>query len=375
MPAVEREVYLNTGSNGPLTRRGVQATLDYARFELENGRIGQPVYDRYNATRTNARNLIAELLACSPDEIALTHNTTEGMNIALMGLDWRAGDEVITANTEHEGGLNPVAVLRARYGIKVIYTDIALCFCDPIQTLERTLTTRTKAIVLSHVSWATGAVLPLREICELAHRVGALVICDAAQGCGMIPSRVYDLQVDAYALSGQKWLCGPDGTGALFIRRDLLPRIQNTFAGYWGIKTRVAREDAAIEFGESAQRYQYAAHYTPAVAGWIETLQWIRDEVGWEWVYPRTRELAQYAHDALNAIPGVNLYLPREQVAGLVHFTVDGIAPADLTARLFEQNILIRHTPDPVLNRIATGFYNNEDDIQQLVSAIQALRV
>ncbi len=373
MPAVTREVYLNTGTNGPLTRRAVDAITNFAREELENGRIGQAAFDYWFGVMNESRALIAELLACEVDEIALTHNTTEGMNIALLGLDWRAGDELITANSEHEGGLNPAALLKARYGVNVIYTDIGLCDCDPLPTLERALSPRTKAVVLSHASWATGAILPMREISEMAHRVGALVICDAAQAAGMIPTRMNALGVDCYALSGQKWLCGPDGVGALYIRRELMPQIQNTFTGYFGLKTRVIREDAEIIFGENAMRYMHAFHYFPSLLGFNEGLKWIRDEVGWEWAYQRTRELGQYAYEELARVKGVKLYLPCEKIAGLLHFTVDGIAPADLTAKLYEQNIMIRHVPEPAMNRVATGFFNNEEDVQQLVQGITAL--
>jgi len=374
MPAVEREVYLNTGSNGPLARRGVQAMADQAEQDLEQGRIGQRVVDRIMADLTGARELVAELLGCDPELVALTHNTTEGMNIVLAGMDWHAGDELITATSEHEGGLNPAATLKARYGVEVVYTDIGLCYCDALKSLERALTPRTRAVVLSHVSWATGAVLPLKELCERAHRVGALVICDAAQACGMIPANVYETGVDAYAISGQKWLCGPDGIGALYVRREVLPQIRNTFAGYFALKSRVARADQTIEFQDTAQRFYYASHYFPSVRAFAETLKWIRDEVGWDWVYQRTRELGQYTHAALAELDGVTLYMPADEIVGLVHFTVDGIPPADLTAQLYEQNILIRHVPEPSLNRAATGFFNTEGDIDCLVRAIQALR-
>jgi len=270
--------------------------------------------------------------------------------------------------------LNPAAVLKARYGVNVIYTDIGLSDCDPVAALERALSPCVKAVVLSHASWATGAILPMRELCASAHRVGALVICDAAQSCGMVPSNVRELGVDAYALSGQKWLCGPDGTGALYLRRELFPKIQNTFAGYFSLKKRVTRADAPIEFGDTAMCYQYASYYFPLVKGFAEALKWLRDEIGWEWIYRRTYELGQYAYEELSKINGVNLYLPRAQIAGLIHFTVDGIAPADLTAKLFEQNILIRHTPEPALNRVSTGFYNTAAEIAQLSAAIRSLQ-
>jgi L-cysteine/cystine lyase len=374
LPATLRIAYLNTGTNGPFPRRSQAAMLEHAQIELEQGRIGPGAWERYDATMTEARTAFAALLGCADDEVALTHNTTEGMNIALMGLDWQPGDEIITATSEHEGGLNPVALLRERYGVTVRYTPIGLRDCDPVAELARTLSPRTKAVVLSHASWATGVILPMRELSDLAHTVGALMICDAAQSCGMLPANVYELGVDAYACSGQKWLCGPDGTGALFVRRDSMERIQQTYIGYWGTKTRVSHAEAVFDIGEGAKRYQFASLYPPAVKALGVSLNWIADEVGWDWAYRRIHELGRYCHAALARVDGVSLYLPEHAVSGLIHFTVAGVAPADLTAKLAEHNIIIRHTPEPELNRVATGFYNTEDEIDRLVEYIPAIR-
>jgi L-cysteine/cystine lyase len=373
-PVVQRLVYLNVGTNGPLPRRSHAALVEQAQIELQEGRIGMPAYERNLQIKAGARDAFAKLLGCTPEEVALTHSTTEGMNIALMGIDWKPGDEVITATSEHEGGLNPVALLKHRYGATVHYTAIGLHDCDPLAELERVLSPRTRAVVLSHVSWATGAVLPMRQISELAHRVGALVICDAAQSCGMVPSNVYDLGVDAYACSGQKWLCGPDGTGALFVRRDRLDQIQQTSMAYPSLKHRMINNDAIFEPSEGARRYEGVTLYPAAFRALCTGLAWIGGELGWDWVYRRIGELGRYCHAALAGIDGVQLYLPEHAVAGLVHFTLEGIAPADLTERLNQQGIMIRHTPEPQLNRVATGFYNTEEDIDRLAQTIQALR-
>jgi L-cysteine/cystine lyase len=373
MPAVRRMVYLNAGTNGPLPRRSVAALVEHAQIELEQGRIGPGVWERSKAILADARAAVADLLGCATDEVALTHNTTEGMNMALMGLRWEPGDEIVTATSEHEGGLNPVALLKQRYGARVRYTPIGLRDCDPVAELASAISPRTRAVVLSHVSWATGAVLPMRELADLAHSVGALVICDAAQSCGMVPSKVYDLGIDAYACSGQKWLCGPDGTGALFVRRDCLDRIQQTYIGYAGAKSRMSHAEAAFEPAEGAARYEVATLYTPAVKAFATSLAWITGEIGWDWAYRRIRELGRYCYAALARIDGVRLYLPEQAVAGLIHFTLDGVTPAELTERLGEQGIIIRHTPDPQLNRVATGFYNSEEDIDRLAQCIASL--
>ncbi|MGH2515928.1 MAG: aminotransferase class V-fold PLP-dependent enzyme, partial [Ktedonobacterales bacterium] len=229
MPAVRACVYLNAGTNGPLPRHAHDALLAETRRELEEGRILPETYPRISALKRETREHMAALLGCDANEVALTHNTTEGMNIALMGMDWRPGDEAVTSCLEHPGGLFPLYILKQRFGVKVRMTSIGAETSDPVEELRRVLTPRTRAVVLSHVSWSTGAVLPLRELAEAAHAAGAMLICDAAQSGGMVPSRMDELGVDAYACSGQKWLCGPDGMGALFVRRDRLGDIAQTF--------------------------------------------------------------------------------------------------------------------------------------------------
>ena len=235
------------------------------------------------------------------------------------------------------------------------------------------LTSRTKAVVLSHVSWATGMILPLRELADLAHSVGALLICDSAQGCGMVPAPVYELGVDAYACSGQKWLCGPDGTGALFVRRDRLAEISQTYMGYAGVQWGMSSTEGFFVPPPTASRYEAATLYPPSVAGLNSSLGWLADEVGWPWIYDRIAELGRYCYDALAAIPGVAMVSPREGKAGLTHFALAGMPPADLTARLAEQRIMIRHTPYPSANRVSTGFYNTEEEIDRLAAAVAAI--
>jgi L-cysteine/cystine lyase len=374
LPAVQSTVYLNTGTNGPLPRRGVAALTQQARLELEEGRIAPGTWPRFQATMVETRQAFAALLRCAPDEVALTHNTTEGMNIALMGLNWQPGDELVTASSEHGGALNPIALIKQRFGVRVHYTPIGLRDHDPVEELAKVLSPRTKALVLSHVSWSTGTTLPIQQLSELAHSAGALVVCDAAQSCGMLPTDVSALGVDAYACSGQKWLCGPDGTGALFVRRESLDRIQQTYIGFAGVKSQSDNPTATFEPGDGAQRYEAGAFYPPALMALNASLAWIAEDVGWEWAYRRIHELGRYCYAELERIEGVELYLPEQAITGLIHFKLTGVSPETLTLRLAEEGIMIRHTPEPPLNRVSTGFYTSDEDIDQLARAISAQR-
>ncbi len=373
LPATQAFAYLNTGTNGPFPRRSYETLANYARAELETGRIGKQVFERLIQTRDETREALAAVLGCDAEDIALTHNTTEGVNIALMGLDWRPGDEVVTASTEHPGVLYPVALLRQRYGVRIRMTDIGLKGHDPLAELRSALSPRTRAVVLSHVSWASGMVLPIREIADEAHRAGAVLICDAAQACGMVPSPVLDLGVDAYACSGQKWLCGPDGTGALFVRRARLGDIQPTFLGLWGVKHGMFDNEGYFLPSQGAQRYEVGSFYPASIAALCTSLRWITQEIGWDWVFHRISALGQRCYASLSQLDGVTLLTPPERMAGLVHFVADGIAPNDLSAKLSEMGFAVRDTPHPPAVRVSTGFYNTEDEIERLVAAIKTI--
>ncbi len=374
LPALKRYVYLNAGTNGPMPRQAHEALIAQAERELVEGRIAPDSFPRLFQARDELKAQFAALLGCALDEIALTHNTTEGMNIALMGLDWRPGDELVTAKTEHPGGLHPAFVLHQRNGVRLRMTKIGLRDVDPLDELRRALTPRTRAVVISHVVWTTGMVLPLREMADLAHEAGALLICDAAQACGMVPSKVYDLGVDAYACSGQKWLCGPDGTGALFIRADRFADIHTSYAGYFAVKPGMSDFDGNFVPAAGAVRYEAASHYPAGLRALTASLRWIGEELGWDWVHHRIATLGAACYDALAELDGVTLYTPRDRMAGLVSFTVDGIEPPNLTSLLAERGTLIRHTPYPAANRVATGFYNTEAEIARLVGEIAAIR-
>lgn len=373
-PVLREQVYLNTGTNGPLPRVAQEALLAAVHRELHEGRIAPAAWQRGGERQERARHRVAGLLGCEPAAVALTHNTTEGINMALMGLDWRSGDEVITSVSEHPGGLYPVYLLKQRYGVKPRVTRFGLRDADPVDEVRRALTSRTRAVVLSHVAWSTGMVLPLREIADVAHAAGAVVICDGAQGAGHVGAPVEDLGVDAYALSGQKWLCGPDGTGALYIRPDRLGDIGQTFIGYRGVRAGMSDYNGYFVPPAGTVRYEVASHYGPAVSAFEASLQWIADAVGWDWAFARSAALGAYCAERLAAVDGVTVYTPRDRMAGLVHFALDGVAPPALTARLHERGIAIRHTPEPALNRVSLGFYNTEEEVDRLAEEVRVAR-
>ena len=216
MPSARRAVYLNAGTWGPLPTRAADAMRARIDDVETRGRIGSAGYAEFQRIREGARAALAESMASDPARIALTHSTSGGINLVLGGLAFAPGDEIVTTDNEHPGLLEPLAALTRRYGVVVRVAE-ALHGGDPLAAVTALIGPRTRVVALSHVLWANGRVLPLREISEAAHAAGAPVLVDGAQGAGAIDVDPAALGVDAYAGPGQKWLCGPNGVGFLWL--------------------------------------------------------------------------------------------------------------------------------------------------------------
>lgn len=373
MPAVRNQVYLNTGAVGPLSTITVEALNRANLRELADGRGSHREFLRLRQTLAAAREAFARLVNAGPDEIALTHHTTDGMNIVTHGLAWQPGDEVVTTTAEHEAGLLPLYVLRQRHGVVLKMIDLSPG--DIVAQFAEAISPRTRLLVFSHVTWNTGLRLPLAEVVDMAHRHQVLTLVDGAQSAGAIPLDLPASGVDFYALPGQKWLCGPEGVGALYIRQDRLSLVSPTFAGYSTLEE-VTMYDFAGYFvpAKSARRYEVATVYRPGIQAMLANLAWLAETIGWEWIHARIRTLAEYAHNALSALPGVSVITPPRPQAGLITFNLEGYDPARVMTRLAGEGIILRFLRSPYALRISTGFYNTEADIDRLMAALQAIQ-
>ncbi len=368
LPAVEATCYFNVGSNGPLPLVAHEALLAAAQTELEVGRIVPGLYERNRDRNREVAGLFGEIFNADRDEIALTHSTSEGLGTVLMGLAWNRGDEVVTCALEHPGLLGPLALLAHRFGVVLRRAAVGMGEGDVVGAVAAALGPKTRVIALSHLQWSTGAVLPLPELAELAHERGVMLVVDGAQSAGQIPVELAELGVDAYAIPGQKWLCGPEATGALFLRGDRFADVAPTLIRYSQYDPTGYLIPAA-----SAQRYEIGEFYGPALAAQTAVLRWLRDEVGLDWAYARISELGRRVHEELSAVDGVTVVTPRERMGGLVNFQVEGLRPQEVAAKLFERNITIRYVdtrPCPVTARAAAAWWNTEEEVERLVAAV-----
>jgi L-cysteine/cystine lyase len=372
MPAAASRLYFNAGTFGPLPACAIQAMQERIQDDWQQGRLGTAVFETIGNIYQSARAGAAHLLHAENGEIALTDNTGEGLNIVSFGLNWREGDEVITTNHEHISLLGPLYQLRDRYGIVIRVADIGERGDRPmLKAIADLVTPRTRLISISHVSWMSGAVLNIHEVGYMGREWGIPVLIDGAQSAGAIPVDVHALDVDFYATPMQKWLCGPDGTGALYARRESLGYVQPTYVGYWSSK-----HEAGVvwELLENAQRFEVGGRQTAAIAGQAAVFRWMEEEIGYDWIFERIASLSAYAYHALQELPGVTMLTPHPGESGLVSFKLDGKNDADAVTTLREQhNIYIRNIPETHALRISTGFYNTEEEIDTLVRALYEL--
>ena len=197
------------------------------------------------------------------------------------------------------------------------------------------------------------------------------VLIDGAQSAGAIPLDMHALNIDFYAIPMQKWLCGPDGTGALYARQNALSYVKSTYVGYWSIKH---EEGIEWELHDRAQRFEVGGRQTAALAGQVAVLNWLNTEVGHQWMYERIARLSAYAFYTLAEIPGLLMLTPRPGESGLVAFRLEGKDEAKVVKVLNEKyNILIRNIPSTHALRISTGFYNTEEEIDTLARALHEI--
>jgi L-cysteine/cystine lyase len=305
------------------------------------------------------------------------------MNLALAGYPWQPGQEIILTNLEHPSGLLPTFLARRRFGVAVRIADVGLgdgTTEEIVAAFERQINSQTRMIVLSHIPYTTGTVLPLKEIVAMAHRHGVLVTADGAQSFGQLPLDLHDLEVDYYACPGQKWMCGPEGTGLFYARADTLEQLEQTFVGPFGMRQHTLDYlGATFEVAEGAGRFDVGSANLALLAGQKTSMAWIKDEIGMDWVTRRITDLGIYAYQRLAEIEGVRLVTPPQRMAGLITFVVEGIDPEELTGRLSaEYNVTIRfvdtYINNPRANRVSAGFYNTPGDIDRLADAIISIQ-
>lgn len=382
LPGVNDTVYLNTGTCGPLPQHVYDLMEAEMRTDLTRARIDSDHFPKIMRSRTQVREVVAAAVGADPSEIAVTSSTTDGMMQTVVGYRWQPGDELLISNIEHPGGLIPSFLAKRRNNLRMRVVDVGLGGGDPadiVAAFERAITPRTRMIVLSHVSYTTGAKLPVKEITAMAHAHDVLVVVDAAQSYGALDLDLHDLGVDAYAGSGQKWMCGPDGTGMLYVKASRVGEFEQAFVSGGMQRDSMDYFGGSVAPAFGAARFDSAGRNVALLVGQIAATEWVSQSIGKGVVAERIRDLGGLAWDELSRIKGITMVTPRDAMAGLIAFNVDGIAGPDLSKRMAEeQNVTIRYVTKYINNpdaaRVSISYFNTPEDIGHLLEGIQSVQ-
>ena len=376
IPVCQRYTYVNTGWSGPSPVSVTKAIQDRLDLEMREGPTTPGVYESGRDIQEQARAGAARLLNASPEEILLTENTTQGLNIVINGLPWQSGDEIITCNLEHSSVLVPAYYQQRRHGavVKVLELDSDEPADSILAKVESALSQSTRLVFFSHVQYSSGLRMPVKEIGRLARSRGALMLLDGAQTAGQVALDVGDLGADFYSIPGQKWLLGSEGAGALYVRKELIPQVEPIHvAGRGAVPSDDPRRFEANT--DSIDKLSLTSSSAALRAGMVESLRFIQD-VGVAEIERRNQALASALKTALQEVPRVRVLTPMDAAAssGLVSFTVDGVDPKDGVARLWERHrIVARFIVHPDGMRVSLHFFNTEDEVAQVAEAISGL--
>lgn len=373
LPATRAGIYLNAGTCGPIPAESQQAMDEIAARELATGRAHPDQWDEALARMDEARASLAAVMVADPADIALTHSTTDGLNLVVSSLPWAPGDRVLTTTHEHPAGLGPLMALRARLGITVERVDIG-DGGDPEQVLAgftAALERPARAILASHALWTTGAVLPVTRLAALARSAGAVAVIDGAQAAGAIPVALDELGADAYALPAQKWLLGPEGMGGLWVRPALADATVPASAGALSYRS-LSFEAPVLHAG--AQRFEATGFHRPSVVGFARSLGWLAMYVGIGWAQERAARLARAAADRIASIPGCTVVTPRPAQGTLVSFRLAGWTGAQAAAEIGPRAMaIIRDVPSIDAVRLSIGFWNTEAELDRVAEVVETI--
>ena len=347
-PVLERMAYLNAGSVGPMPVAARDAAQAELRAALDEGRGGRAQFERLLEMGDELRGRVAELFGCNPEEVALTGATTDGVNAVLGGLDLGPGDEVLTSDEEHPGLLAPLASVRERRGARLRIV--------PFAQLPHEVRPATRLVACSHVSWQTGRVMDTAALAG----AGAPVLLDGAQGLGAVPVDVAQLGCDYYAASGQKWLCGPIGSGYLYVRGERIAGLHPAAPGYQSLSDPVRALDLPLRDG--AARFDGGlapAHHLAWALAALDTL----GAHGMAALLERGPTLAaRLAH----LLASTGLRVAPRGASTLVSW--EAVDPEAESARLLAAGFLVRHLPETPYVRASVGAWTSEDEIERLVA-------
>ena len=383
-PALQNKTYFNYGGQGPLPSPSLEAiTASWSRIQ-ELGPFTTDVWP-YIATEVNStRRLLAQCCGIPAHRLALTENVTSGCVLPLWGLPFSEGDRLLISDCEHPGVVSACVELARRQHlaidvlpVKHLRGDQAHCDEAVIEAIAQTLTPRTRLVVLSHLLWNTGQVMPIAAVAKHLnqHPQQPFLLVDAAQSFGQIPVEEAAAAADIYAFTGHKWACGPEGLGGVALSERVVAEAAPTVIGWRSLRDESKADlNGSDLFHHDSRRFEVATSCVPLMAGLRCSLQLLEQQGSAEQRWDSIQTLSSSLWQSLEGLDHVTPLLETAPASGLVSFQINGdVPPAEHVKQLGAQGLWIRDLADPSCLRACTHISTTASEIDALVAAISAL--
>ncbi|MDA9752712.1 cysteine desulfurase [Candidatus Pelagibacter sp.] len=375
-------VYLDSANSSQKPRVVIDRIYDFYSKEFSN--VGRSVHylavaatNLYENTRTSVQRYIN---AKDKNEIVFTKGATEAINLVANTFGQKyleEGDEVLLTELEHHSNYVPWHFLRNSKKIKIEFAEINEAGEITIEAIKNKITNKTKIISVTHLSNVTGAILPIKEIVELAHSKNIPVLVDGCQGAPHLKLDMQELDCDFYAISGHK-MYGPTGIGVLYAKKKWLDDLP-PYQGGGGMINEVKK--TGISYGELPNKYEAGTMATAQVIAFNESIKFM-EKVGIENIEKHEKELLDYGLDILGKNNSIKIVGNPKNKGGVISFTIEGVHPHDIATILDEDGVAIRaghHCCQilheklklPATARASFGIYNTKHDIDQLSQSIE----
>lgn len=357
IPALQDAAYFNYGAHGPSPRRVIEAVGHTVEHHESNAVLEDP-YESAFESYDQVRARIAALLGATPDEIALTESTTDGINRVAGALDWEPGDVVVRTDLEHPAGVLPWKRLeREGVSVRVVETENGRIDTEAFAAAVEDA----KLVCFSALTWTHGTMLPVETLVDIAAESDTFTLVDAVQVPGQRPLNVDEWGADAVVGAGHKWLLGPWGAGFLYVDHERANEMVPGAVGYRSVTTPTASEP---EYQTGARRFEIGS-MSPGPHAGLEAGIGVIQEIGVETVQDRIEGLTERLKDH---IPDERLLSPREFHSGLV--TVDVSDPGEAVDRLATDGIVIRALPAPDAVRVSVHAVSTEAEVDAVGTAL-----
>ncbi len=388
LPALKNKAYFNYGGQGPLPSPSLERIKASWQTIQELGPFSNDVWPYIASEIQKTRQKLAEMSGVSPGRICLTENVTSGCVLPLWGLPLKENDRLLISDCEHPGVIAACHELSRRKNLAIDQLPVSKLkkgideqdktVTSLLDTLKKHLTPNTRLVVISHILWNTGQLLPIDSIAEIlsSHPKRPFLLVDAAQSFGQIPIKTAAESADIYAFTGHKWACGPEGLGGVVLSERVLAESSPTLIGWRGLQHEGSfKEISPTTFHKDSRKFEVATSCIPLLAGLRCSIELLEEEGSITKRLARIRELSSKLWINLQNLESIEPLLTGPPPSGLVSFYIpEGPHPKKVVKDLGKKGIWIRDLDEPICLRACLHISSNENDIDKLLEGINFIQ-